>query len=212
MNDLIYDVNVKTRTVVCKVQHCRQDFLRITEKILSRYSPRIQQFYRNIAVYYAADIHDEYEGVAVCSLLDDFNVQYGKDLARTRAIVKREETFERVLDKIFDDITILLDVNIDIDRDYVLDKHLCNLDALLDEGISLAQMRGYDKDECEDNIDLNKDYTPHCCSLCDKKFVNYKDDKDYLANEHNWWPIDLPNGQNLEVCSSCMDTLKKLSK
>lgn len=217
-NDLIYNVDLINETVECRVLHCKDDFLRITDKILAQYPEHIRYFYRFINVYYCEQmIKDEYIGKSVCSQEDTFNEAYGRDIARTKAIIKRENAFNLALETIFNDIEVLMDINTEINRDDVLDRHLDNMCDLLETSKSLAQIRGYDKDDvCDEygitnNIDLNKDYTPHYCSLCEKTFLNYKDDSDYLDNEHRWWPIDLPNGSKLEVCSTCMETLKKLS-
>lgn len=221
MNDLIYDVNLSTKTIECKVQNCKKDFMRITDKVLSQYPEHIRYFYKFIASYRCEEmIKDEYIGKTTCSSADTFNERYGKDVARTKAIIKRENAFQSTLETIFNDIEILMDVNASIDRDNVLGKHLDNMCDLLETSKSLAQIRGYDKDDvCDEygitnNIDLNvnKEYTPHHCSLCEKTFLNYKDDKDYMNNEHSWWPIDLPNGVTIEVCPTCIDTVKKLSK
>ena len=144
---------------------------------------------------------------------DVFDEAYGMDIARTKAIIKRENAFQSALEAIYNDIVVLGDINISIDRDRVLDKHLDNMCDLLENEKSLSKIRGYEKDDeygISDNIDLNKEYTPHCCSLCGKTFLNYKDDIKYSDNEDQWWPIDLATG-NIEICSTCMDTVKKLS-
>lgn len=214
-NDLIYNVDLINETIECKVQNCKKDFMRVTDKVLSQYPEHIRYFYKFIASYYCEKIiKDEYVGKSTCSSTDTFNERYGKDIARTKAIIKRENAFNLALEAIFNDIEVLMDINIEINRDDVLDKHLDNMCALLENEKSLSHIRGYIKDDeygVTNNIDLNKDYTPHYCSLCEKTFLNYKDDSDYLDNEHSWWPIDLPNGSKLEVCSTCMETLKKLS-
>jgi hypothetical protein len=169
-----------------------------------------------ISSYYCNQIvKDEYIGKSKCSSADAFDESYGRDIARTKAIVKRENAFIHALDLIYDDIGVLKEINLSIDRDSVLEKHIDNMIDLLTSEKSLAKIRGYNKDneyDIADNIDLNKPYTPHQCSLCGKTFLNYKDDKSYLDNEHSWWPIDLPNGNKLELCSTCTETLKKLSK
>ena len=190
--------------------------MRITDKILSQYPEHIRYFYKFITSYYCEKIiKDEYIGKSICSSGDIFNENYGKDLARTKAIIKREQAFNHALDAIFNDIEVLMDINTSIERDSVLGKHLDNMCDLLDNGKSLAEIRGYNRDEDEygiaDNIDLNKSYTPHCCSLCGKTFLNYKDDKNYSENERMWWLIDMPLGKRIEVCSSCEDTINKLS-
>ena len=215
MNDLIYNVNAETRTTTCVVQNCKKDFMRMTDKILSQYPERIRFFYRYIAVYYCEKmIKDEYIGKTVCSSADTFNERYGKDLARTKAIIKRESAFQTTLEAIFDDIELLSEINVSINRENILDKHVDNMCALLKSGQSLAKIRGYEKDDelnLTNEADLNKDYSPHCCALCGHTFLNYKDDKDYLKHEHSWWPIALPNGNTLEVCDTCMATVKNLS-
>lgn len=217
MNDLIYIVDLHNETVECKVQHCKRDFMRITDKILSQYPEYIRYFYKFIAAYRCESmIKDEYIGKSVCSQADTFNERYGKDIARTKAIIKRENAFQETLEKIFEDIELLADINISIDRERenVLDKHNDNMCALLENEKSLAAIRGYDKDDeygIKDNIDLNRDYTPHCCSLCGKTFLNYTDDKDYSEIERSWWLIELSNGNVIEVCASCLDAIEKLS-
>jgi hypothetical protein len=217
-NDLIYHVDPINETVECRVLHCKTDFLSIADKLLKQYPEHIRYFYKFINVYYCEQmIRDEYIGKSICSQDDKFDEQYGRDIARTKAIIKRENAFNNALEAILDAIHTLVDVNVRIDRDSVLDRHIDNMCDLLENAKSLSEIRGYskneDKDKCEiiNNIDLNKDYTPHHCALCGKTFLNYKDDKDYLNNEHNWWLIDMPFGKKTEMCSSCVNTIEKLS-
>jgi hypothetical protein len=109
----------------------------------------------------------------------------------------------------------LVDVNLSIDRDDVLTRHLTNIDALLTNLKPLSVIRGHEiEDEygIADNIDLNKDYTPHCCALCRKTFLNYTDDKDYAEHENDWQIINTLSGQKLEVCSVCRESIEALSK
>ena len=222
-NDLIYHVDPINETVECRVLHCKADFLSIADKLLEQYPEHIRYFYKFINVYYCEQmIKDEYIGKAVCSAEDIFNEQYGRDMARTKAIIKREHAFNNTLEVVFDTIETLVDVNIRIDRDAVLDRHIDNMCDLLENGKSLAEIRGYKKDNNKDiedsdeydianNIDLNQDYTPHCCALCGKTFLNYKDDKDYANNEQQWYTTITPVGKKLEACPSCMDAVMKLS-
>ena len=215
MNDLIYTVNPATKSIECKVQNCKKDFMRITDKVLSQYPEYIRYFYKFIASYRCEElIKDEYIGKTTCSPADTFNERYGKDVARTKAIIKRESAFQSALEAIFNDIELLSEVNISIDRENVLDKHLGNMCDLLTTQQSLAKIRGYDKDDELDfsnEADLNKEYTPHCCALCQNTFINYKDDIKYLDNERNWWLINMPFSKKIEVCSKCVETLQKLS-
>ena len=138
-NDLIYNVDLINETVECKVQHCKSDFMRITDKVLSQYPEHIRYFYKFITSYYCEKvIKDEYIGKSVCSSGDIFNERYGKDIARTKAIVKRESAFNHALDLIWDDINTLSDINVSINRDSVLDKHIDNMCDLLENEKSLA--------------------------------------------------------------------------
>lgn len=216
MNDLIYSVNKETRTTECIVQNCKRDFMRITDKVLSMYPEHIRYFYRFIAIYHCdKSIKDEYIGKTVCLEEDTFDERCGKDIARTKAIIKREIAFQSALSAIFNDIESMLLINVETDREHVLDKHLNNLCDLYENGTSLASIKGYAKDDeygILDNIDLNKEYTPHHCILCDKTFLNYKDDQDYFSHECNWQSIDLPLDKKIEVCPTCMNALKTLSK
>ena len=214
MNDLIYTVDYVTKITECKVQDCKRDFMRITEKILSQYPEYIRPFYNFIAHYRCeAMIKDEYVGKSVCSSADTFNERYGKDIARTKAIIKRENAFQETLEAIYEDIATLADINISIDREHVLDKHIDNMCALLENEKSLAAIRGYDKDDeygIKDNIDLNRDYTPHCCSLCGKTFVNYTDDAAYEINEESWKVIETNEGTKIEMCPMCAEVIATL--
>ena len=217
-NDLIYHVDSTNETVECRVLHCKTDFLGIADKLLAQYPEHIRYFYKFINVYYCEQmIRDEYMGKSICSQEDKFDEQYGRDIARTKAIIKRENAFNNALEAIFNAIDTLADVNVRIDRDGVLNRHIDNMCDLLENKKSLAEIRGYNKDnkddECgiADNIDLNTNYTPHCCALCGYTFLNYTDDSAYLDNELKWRPIDLPNGNKLEVCDGCMYTIAKLS-
>lgn len=215
MNDLTYNVNKETKKIECIVHNCKTDFMRVTDKVLSRYTENIRYFYRFIAIYHCDRmIRDEYSGTATCSDADKFNEEYGRDLARTKAIIKREQAFISALEAIFNDISTLMDINIEINRDNIFDRHVDNLYDLLDSGKSLADMYDYDCDDeygIADNIDLNHDYTPHCCSLCGKIFLNYTDDVEYEENEQEWFTLDTVSHKQLEICSACADTLIKLT-
>jgi hypothetical protein len=218
MNDLIYNIDRKRGTIECIVENCKTDFMRITDKILSQYPERLRYFYNFIAFYHCeALIKDSYSGKSVCSTHDVFDEKYGKDVARTKAIIKREVSFDRALEAIYADIDSLGEINVQIDRENVLFKHLANLDALLASEVSLAKIRGYAKDDendvCDinDNIDINKNSTPHCCSLCEGTFLNYTDDEAYMDNEYMWWNFEVSPGKVVEVCPNCMSALKKLS-
>jgi hypothetical protein len=213
MNDLIYNVNAETRTTTCTVQNCKKDFMRMTDKILSQYPEQIRYFYRFITVYYCEKmIKDEYTGRTVCSKFDVFNERYGKDIARTKAIIKRENAFQSTLEAIYNDIETLSEINISIDRSEILDKHLGNFCDLLENEVSLAAMRGYDDEYgIADNIDLNNESTPHCCSLCGATFMNYVDDKEYDSNEQMWKTVGCGD-QKLEICHRCMEAISLLSK
>ena len=170
-NDLIYEVNKVTREVKCTVENCKRDFIRITEKILSQYPERVSYFYKFIAVYHCENhISDKYVGVAKCHPEDIFNEAYGKDLARTQAIIKREESFQKTLYKIYEDIDNLEEVNMRCLRPNVLDKHFENMITLLEEGKCLDELLNPEI-FASAHPDV-KNYTPHCCSICDRKTIN----------------------------------------
>jgi hypothetical protein len=168
-----------------------------------------------MSVYYCEKlVHDEYTGKAVCGTTDVFNVKYGKDIARTKAIVKREEAFHCALEAIYDAIDTLKEINCSINRDHVLFRHLDNFTELIEQQKPLSVIRHHeDEDEfgIADNIDLNKEYTPHVCALCNHSFLNYYDDKEYESNENQWTAISMPNGQLVEICPTCAETVQKLS-
>ena len=207
MNDLIYKVDRKTGTTECIVQNCKRDFMRMTEKILSQYSVPIRIFYTFITAQYCdLNIEDEYVGKSVCSPEDTFNARYGRDIARTKAIIKREAAYESALWKINEVINTLSEVNRFTSREYVLKKHIDNMNVLLEEGKSLSEIYGYNKDNCEENYDdskLQSEFTPHCCSLCGTKALNYFDDYEYRANESLWHQIYLPSGKIIDICNEC---------
>ena len=215
MNDLIYTVDRVTQTTECKVQNCKKDFMRITDKVLSMYPEHIRYFYKFIASYRCEGmIKDEYIGRSVCSPEDRFDERQGRDVARTKAIIKRENAFQSALETIFNDIDTLMEVNISINRDDVLDKHLGNMCDLLENGKSLAHIRGYlqeDVDDPDNRGDLDGDITPHCCSLCGSTFINYCDDIRYDEHEKEWKVLPLDDGDIIEICPSCVNTIKRLT-
>lgn len=218
MNDLIYKINKETKTIECTTQNCKRDFMRITDKVLSMYPEHIRYFYKFISTYHCEKtIKDEYTGRAVCSGDDKFNERYGKDIARTKAIIKREEAFMSTLEAIFDDIDTLIDVNLSIDRNNVLEKHLDNMCDLLDYEKSLAHIRGYSQDvveeneKCNDSIDDNLEYAPHFCNLCEKSILNYTDDIEFDNIEASWSLLNVTGGTPIEICPECKETLNKLS-
>ena len=206
MNDLVYNVNSKNGVVECTVQNCRRDFMRIAQKVIAQYPENIRYFYNFIAAYHCGNtIKDEYVGVAKCSNEDVFNEMYGKDVARTKAIIKREDAYNMTLAAIYSDIVDLMNINLSIDRSGILSKHCDNFVEMMETGKTVAQLYGYD-DKC-----YGVDFTPHYCSLCHKEFLNYKDDIDYLTNEFSWELFKTANGSVAEVCPHCLKTIKSLS-
>lgn len=204
MNDLIYDVDNNAGIIKCTVQNCRNDFMRITDKILSQYPQNIRYFYRFIAAYRCESmIQDEYIGKSVCSKSDIFNERYGRDIARTKAIIKRESAYESTLEAIYNDIETLFDINISIGRENILEKHMDNLFEMLDSGKSLSTIKGYSENDV--------DYTPHCCSLCNKTFLNYTDDVDYTQHEKSWVVMKTEDNKTIEMCPACVDVINSLA-
>jgi hypothetical protein len=209
MNDLVYSIHAESGVVECTVQNCRNDFMRITDKMLSQYPQHIRYFYRFIASYRCeAMIQDEYTGKAVCSKLDVFDECYGKDVARTKAIIKRENAYESAFMQIFNDIEEMVDVNISIDRDSILDKHTDNLIQMLDSGRTLSDIKGYSK-ACDLETNNENDFMPHCCSLCNDTFLNYLDDENYASNENAWMVIKTTNNKVFEICPTCVSAINK---
>jgi hypothetical protein len=211
MNDLVYKVNKKKKTVECTVQKCRNDFMRVTDKLLSQYPEHIRYFYGFISTYYCNKlIRDEYSSVAKCSPHDKFNEAYGMDVARTRAIIKRERAFNNALEAIYNDIQVLCDINISIGREHIIEKHLDNYNCLISSGMTLDQINDICGDECEGMCEYN-DYTPHSCSLCGDTLLNYLDDVEYEKNESDWKTTTLSSGKKVEICPRCSKAIKNLS-
>jgi hypothetical protein len=205
-NDLIYEVNKVTGEVKCTVENCKRDFMRITEKILSQYPERVSYFYKFIAAYHCENhINDKYVGVAKCHPEDTFNEAYGKDLARTQAIIKREDAFQKTLYKIYEDIDNLEEVNTRCLRPNVLDKHFENMIMLLEEGKCLDELLNPEAFANAHHDATN--YTPHCCGICDRKTINYTDDARYESIENEWVLVKKKDGSQLEVCKDCFEKM-----
>lgn len=206
INDLIYDVNKETGEVKCTVENCKRDFMRIVEKALSQYPERVNYFYKFIAMYHSEKcIRDTYCGVAKCHPEDTFDEAYGRDLARTNAIIKREEAFQKTLYKIYEDIDNIEEVTNTCLRPNVLHKHVSNMVTLLEEGKGLDELLN---PEAFANAHPDaKNYTPHCCGVCDRKTINYTDDARYESIENEWVLVKKKDGSQLEVCKDCFEKM-----
>jgi hypothetical protein len=190
--------------------------MRVTDKILSQYPERLRYFYRFVAAYHCGSIlQDEYTAKAVCSNGDIFNEEYGKDIARTKAIIKREDAYQSAMFKIYEDINALSYVNVELSnaRDGILYKHCDNLDEMLETGNTVSHIYGYVNDNdtyCNYEKFNADDFTPHCCSLCSQTFINYLDDMDYNIHESNWRLLKSNDGANIELCPNCNKVINEL--
>ena len=78
-----------------------------------------------------------------------------------------------------------------------------NLFEMLDSGKSLSTIKGYSENDV--------DYTPHCCSLCNKTFLNYTDDVDYTQHEKSWVVMKTEDNKTIEMCPACVDVINSLA-
>ena len=210
INDLIYEVNEETGEVKCTVENCKRDFMRIVEKALSQYPERVSYFYKFIAMYHSEKcIRDTYCGVAKCHPEDTFDEAYGRDLARTNAIIKREEAFQKTLYKIYEDIDNLEEVTDTCLRPNVLHKHVSNMVTLLEEGKGLDELLNPPATREENWYDVfdKREYTAHYCNICDRNIVNYVEDSNYETIEDEWVIVKKKDGSQLEVCKDCFEKM-----
>ena len=100
MNDMKFKVDKERGVVVCALYNCR--YIAVN---------RIEKYCNDIIVpvdwmpeeYY---IHDTYIGIAKCAPEDEFDEEYGKRLALTRAKVKRNRAINNTIQKYIHKVAI----------------------------------------------------------------------------------------------------------
>ena len=89
-------------------------------------------------------IKDTYSAIARCDKVDTFDIELGKDLARSRALAKREEVYGQAINRIYE---ILNDTsNFITSIRNVVDlhnKHKTNAEAITVSGKTLKEIRGF---------------------------------------------------------------------
>lgn len=91
-SEVRYYINKDKRTVVCKIIGCCDIALRRLDK----FAPHFDYYYRYIGEY---DIPDEFYGTAKCAPEDEWDEEYGKKLALTRAKQKRGKAVNAMLNR-----------------------------------------------------------------------------------------------------------------
>lgn len=96
MGDIKFDVNPEKRRVICFLYNCENIALNRIKKYVPCFNTEI------FAKKYKLKIDPVYVGIAKCAPEDEFDVEYGKKLALTRAKQKRCKAINRVIYDVFD--------------------------------------------------------------------------------------------------------------
>ena len=92
-SDIEFKVFEDKKTVVCRIWNCH-----MTAK------NRIHKYTHDVTVYGTEDIPDVFVGIARCAPEDEFDVEFGKKLALTRAKEKRGKAINEAIYSYIDDI------------------------------------------------------------------------------------------------------------
>lgn len=88
MNDISFRVDEKNKVVICKLTNCRDIAY-----------DRIVKYTKEIPIYCETEIPNVFTGIARCAPEDTFDIEYGKELALTRAKAKRGKAINTAIYK-----------------------------------------------------------------------------------------------------------------
>lgn len=148
--NLRYEINPNSRTVTCFVDNCIDDFhnVLIKKSCSIKNGDKIADILDYIITKHIDyGIEDTYSGVAVCDKEDNFNFDIGMDLARSRALAKREMAYGNVIISILNFLEEISELVPEI-RNVVglYDKHNTNANAISISGKTLAEIRGFENE------------------------------------------------------------------
>lgn len=90
----MYCINEEKKTVACVLTNCRGAFVNKVFK-------HVKHLECGYLFNKATDlVKDEYSGIAYCAADDNFNVEIGKKIALSRAVVKRSRAYAKAMSKI----------------------------------------------------------------------------------------------------------------
>lgn len=146
--NLTYVIDEENRTVECTVKNCIDDFFNVIDRKIKGYKDNkiIATLIDFMTLSLDSDItiKDTYSAVARCDEVDTFDIELGKDLARSRALAKREEVYGQAINRIYE---ILNDTsNFITSIRNVVDlhnKHKTNAEAITVSGKTLKEIRGF---------------------------------------------------------------------
>lgn len=144
--DLIYNIDEEHRSVACMVNNCADEFYNIISKSCSsiKNAEKIYNIYMLILTQFLNDdmsLRNTYVGVARCSPTDSFNLKVGMDLARSRALAKREKAYHELFNRMLFSVQRIHMVNEHLRYTRNLyTKHLENAHLIANTGLSLDEL------------------------------------------------------------------------
>lgn len=148
--NLRYEVDPVKGTVTCFVDNCIDDFRNVFLKkscSVKNGNKIADMLDYIITKHIDCGIEDTYFGVAVCDKEDKFNLDVGADLARSRALAKREMAYGNVIISVLNFLEEISEFVPEI-RNVVglYNKHNTNANAISASGKTLAEIRGFENE------------------------------------------------------------------
>lgn len=196
-----YTIDEANGKIVAKLTNCKTEFYNFCKK---------RFHWKGFTINDIKYVRDTYYGESRCRSEDTYNEQFGMDLARTRAIVKRETHIKKFLDEYSRDVCVMFD-------------ELCKL---LEKRNAIWQHCSYNYhnlgcyEESLEEIEkihqsryvstLNGEVSMHLCTLCNHTEVINLDDQNFRGKEEQWLLFRDSNGVLLETCNQCAARLRSL--
>ena len=146
-SNLRYEHNEDTNEITCYVTDCVDEFYKsINRKCQSIHNGTMLE---DVAMWIISKhtdkiIHDTYKGTVKCDPSDTFKLQNGFDMARSKALAKREEAYARMMIDINDRIKSMANQIFEVrDCTTLYNKHKTNAEAVAISGKSLNEIRGF---------------------------------------------------------------------
>lgn len=149
-SNLTYEYDNETQKVTCCVSNCSDEFLKaILNKCNSMpqgkllYDICLSTLFMNSGSNCA--ICDIYKGTAICHPSDNFSLEKGCDIARCRALAKREAAYAQFMIDVDEKIKSLVGQIFEIRESATLyNKHKTNAEAVAISGKTLKEIRGFE--------------------------------------------------------------------
>jgi len=127
-SNLRYEIDVDNRTVTVRVSQCISEFVKIIGKSLKSMGVDVADFVESCVNpdenntdnpmealdFPGGAVFDQYVGVARCHPDDVFDPEKGMDLARSRALLKREKAYYKATSALLRDVLKEADAYADV--------------------------------------------------------------------------------------------------